>query len=234
MEMSYDNGDEPKGLRRFIKPVVTGLIALGVIALIWHYASDTAGVKRAEAPQVTTVIPLPPPPPPPPPKVKPPPEKVPDEVKTPVDRPTPVPKPSEAPKPTDNQPKQMTMNAPAQAGTDSFNIGAGDGTGMAGSGGGGRFGNANYNRYIAYTLQEAIERDKQVQDAGGAHFTGTLNLWMEPSGHITKVTVSQSTGDPRIDAAVISAVMALGKLDESPPADTTYPATVHIQGRQPG
>ncbi|MBN3791673.1 energy transducer TonB [Burkholderia sp. Ac-20353] len=231
MEMTYNGGPPDKGPARYVKPAVIALVIAGIAALIWHLASDTTGVKRASAPQVTTVIPLPPPPPPP--KQKPPPEKVKEEVKTPVDKPTVAPKPSEAPKPSDNQPKQMTMNAPAQAGTDSFNIGAGDGSGMVGSGGGGRFGNASYAQYMVYVLQRAIEQDKGVQDAGGARFAGSLNLWMDPSGHITKVTIAQSTGDAKIDAAVIAAVEALGRVDEAPPPATAYPVLVRLQGRKP-
>ncbi|AOI90402.1 energy transducer TonB [Burkholderia pseudomultivorans] len=231
MEMTYNGGSPDKGPGRYVKPVVIALVVAAIAALIWHFASDTAGVKRASAPQVTTVIPLPPPPPPP--KQKPPPEKVKEEVKTPVDKPTVAPKPSEAPKPSDNQPKQMTMNAPAQAGTDSFNIGAGDGSGMVGSGGGGRFGNASYAQYMVYVLQRAIEQDKGVQDAGGARFAGSLNLWMDPSGRITKVTIAQSTGDAKIDAAVVAAVESLGRVDEAPPPATAYPVLVRLQGRKP-
>ncbi|KVU04369.1 energy transducer TonB [Burkholderia ubonensis] len=232
MEMTYNGGGPSKGPGRFVKPAVIVLALAGLAALVWHFASDTAGVKRASAPQVTTVIPLPPPPPPP--KQKPPPEKVKEEVKTPVDKPSVAPKPSEAPKPSDNQPKQMTMNAPAQAGTDSFNIGAGDGSGMVGSGGGGRFGNGSYAQYMVYVLQRAIEQDKAVQEAGGARFAGSLNLWLEPSGRIAKVTIAQSTGDARIDAAVVAAVEALGKVDEAPPSATAYPVLVRLQGRKPG
>ncbi|CAI8695700.1 energy transducer TonB [Burkholderia pyrrocinia] len=231
MEMTYNGGPPQKGPGRFVKPVAIALVLAGLAALIWHFAGDTAGVKRVSAPQVTTVIPLPPPPPPP--KQKPPPEKVKEEVKTPVERPTIAPKPSEAPKPSDNQPKQMTMNAPAQAGTDSFNIGAGDGSGMIGSGGGGKFGNASYPQYMVYVLQRAIEQDKGVQEAGGARFAGSLNLWMDASGRITKVTVAQSTGDAKIDAAVIAAVEALGRVDEVPPPATAYPVLVRLQGRKP-
>jgi TonB family protein len=232
METTYTGGSPGKGPGRFIKPVVIAVVLAGLAALIWHFASDTAGVKRATAPQVTTVIPLPPPPPPP--QQKPPPEKIKEEVKTPLDRPTPTPKPAEAPKPSDNEPKQMTMNAPAQAGTDSFNIGAGDGSGMVGSGGGGRFGNASYSQYMVYVLQRAIEQDKGVQDAGGARFAGNLNLWMDAAGRITKVTVAQSTGDPKIDAAVVAAVESLGKVDEPPPPGTPYPVLVKLLGHKPG
>jgi protein TonB len=238
MEMTYDNGhgDDPVGgARRWMKPAIAVLVLLGVAALVWHFASDTAGVKRTEAPRVTTVIPLPPPPPPPPPKQTPPPEKTQEVMKTPVDKPTVAPKPAESPRPSDNQPKQMTMNAPAQAGTDSFNIGSGDGTGMAGSGSGtGSFGNASYAQYLGYTLQRAIEQDKRVQEAGGARFAGSLNLWMDPSGRIAKVTIAQSTGDTRIDDAVIAAVQNLGRVDEAPPPQTVYPKLVRLQGRKQG
>nr|WP_249178017.1 energy transducer TonB [Burkholderia vietnamiensis] len=228
--MTYNGGPPHKGPGRYVKPVAIALALAALAALIWHFAGDTAGVKRASAPQVTTVIPLPPPPPPPP--KKPPPEKVKDEVKTPVERPTIAPKPSEAPKPSDDQPKQMTMNAPAQAGTDSFNIGAGDGSGMVGSGGG-KFGNASYAQYMVYVLQRAIEQDKGVQEAGGARFAGSLNLWMDASGRITKVTIEQSTGDAKIDAAVLAAVESLGRVDEAPPPATAYPVLVRLQGRKP-
>ncbi|WP_412528365.1 TonB family protein [Burkholderia lata] len=231
MEMTYKGGPPDKGPGRYVKPVAIALVLAGVAALIWRFAGDTAGVKRVSAPQVTTVIPLPPPPPPP--KQKPPPEKVKEEVKTPVDRPTIAPKPSEAPKPSDNQPKQMTMNADAQAGTDNFGIGAGDGSGMLGSGGGGKFGNASYAQYMVYVLQRAIEQDKGVQEAGGARFAGSLNLWMDTSGRITKVTIAQSTGDAKIDAAVVAAVEALGQVDEVPPPATSYPVLVKLQGRKP-
>ncbi|MXN76969.1 energy transducer TonB [Burkholderia sp. 4701] len=231
MEMTYNGGPPQKGPGRFVKPVAIALVLAGLAALVWHFASDTAGVKRAAAPQVTTVIPLPPPPPPP--KQKPPPEKLKEEAKTPVDKPTGAPKPSEAPKPSDNQPKQMTMNAPAQAGTDGFNIGAGDGSGMVGSGGGGRFGNASYAQYMVYVLQRAIEQDKGVQEVGGARFAGSLHLWLEPSGRIAKVTVAQSTGDAKLDAAVVAAVEALGRVDEAPPPATAYPVLVRLQGRKP-
>ncbi|RQQ10570.1 TonB family protein [Burkholderia stagnalis] len=231
MEMTYNGGPPQKGPGRFVKPVAIALVLAGLAGLVWRFASDTAGVKRAAAPQVTTVIPLPPPPPPP--KQKPPPEKVKEEVKTPVDKPTVAPKPSETPKPSDNQPKQMTMNADAQAGSDNFGIGAGDGSGMVGSGGGGRFGNASYAQYMVYVLQRAIEQDKGVQEAGGARFTGSLHLWLEPSGRIAKVTVAQSTGDAKLDAAVVAAVEALGKVDEAPPPATTYPVLVRLQGRKP-
>lgn len=63
MEMTYNGGPPHKGPGRYVKPVAIALALAALAALIWHFAGDTAGVKRASAPQVTTVIPLPPPPP---------------------------------------------------------------------------------------------------------------------------------------------------------------------------
>ncbi|MDN7902972.1 cell envelope integrity protein TolA [Burkholderia diffusa] len=230
MEMTYNGGPPQKGPGRFVKPVAIALVLAGLAALIWHFAGDTAGVKRVSAPQVTTVIPLPPPPPPP--KQKPPPEKVKEEVKTPVDRPTIAPKPSEAPKPSDNQPKQMTMNAPAQAGTDGFSIGAGDGSGMVGSGGGGgTFGSDGYSQYLSNVFQRVVQQDKRVQEAGGNRYTVRLNLWLDPAGHITKVEITQSTGDPRLDAAIVASIESIGKIDEPPPHGVRYPKWVTLTGR---
>ena len=233
MEMTYDNGPgDDGGWRRLIKPVIALLVLLGIAALLWHFAHDTAGVRREAVSNVITIIPLPPAPPPP--KQKPPPEKVREVIRTPVDKPTYSPRPSEVPRPHDNQPRQMTMDAPAQSGTDGFNIGAGDGGGMLGSGGSGQFGNASYAQYMVYTLQHAIENDKRVQDAGGLRFSGNINLWMEPNGRITKVTLVKSTGDGKLDAAVIGAVETLGKVDEPPPPAATFPVLVKLQGHQVG
>lgn len=72
-----------------------------------------------------------------------------------------------------------------------------------------------------------------MQEAGGARFAGSLNLWMDASGRITKVTIAQSTGDAKIDAAVLAAVESLGRVDEAPPPATAYPVLVRLQGRKP-
>lgn len=240
MDMTYDNGpgDDPEGgWRRWIKPVVLVVVLVGIGALIWHFANDKAAVKRATAPEVTTVIPLPPPPPPPPPKPKQI-EKPEEQAKAPVERPTDAPKPAAPPKPADSQPQQMTMNAPAQAGNDGFNISAGNGGGMGAPGSGdgtGGFATATYGQYIGYVLQQAVEKDKRVQASGGtSRFDVKLNLWMEPSGAITKVSIVQSTGDTQLDDAIASAIETIGHIDSPPPAATTYPVLVRLQGRKAG
>ncbi|WDD91362.1 TonB family protein [Burkholderia sp. FERM BP-3421] len=220
MDMTYNGGEPPKGARRFVKPAAIALAALGFAVLVWQLAGDKAGVKRAEAPKVTTVIPLPPPPrrrrrrnarP-----------KPREEPKTSVPQPSPAPKPSEAPKPADNLPKQMTMNAPAQAGTDGFGIAAGDGGGMAGGGGGtGSFGNATYAKYLGYQVEQLLSRDKRVQDSGGSRFNGAVRLTLDASGRIVRATIERSSGTAQLDDAIADALRGLGKFDEAPPPGGT-------------
>src|SRR3978361_1463491 len=111
--MNDDNKEKLSRISRIAIPVV---VVAGIAGSIWYMMHDTAGMKREAPPLPTILASLPPPPPPPPPKEKPPePEKKVEEVH----------KPEAQPK-TDT-PKQMTINGPAQAGNDAFNMGAGDG-----------------------------------------------------------------------------------------------------------
>jgi hypothetical protein len=107
-------------------PYVIGLVLLG--ALAWFVYGQIAAVRgvrvNEDSKSVVDVVPLPPPPPPPPP----PPES---KEKPPEPTEQPQPSPAEAPKTPQQQPQAapVTIAAPAQAGTDSFGIAAGNGAG---------------------------------------------------------------------------------------------------------
>lgn len=232
MEMTYNGGPPDKGPGRYVKPVAIALVLAGVAALIWHFAGDTAGVKRVSAPQVTTVIPLPPPPA----------AAAETEAAAREDQG----RGQDAGRAADDRAEAVrgaeAVGQPAEADDDECRCAGrhrqlrhrrGRRLGDAGQRRGGKFGNASYAQYMVYVLQRAIEQDKGVQEAGGARFAGSLNLWMDTSGRITKVTIAQSTGDAKIDAAVVAAVEALGRVDEVPPPATSYPVLVKLQGRKP-
>lgn len=125
--------------RRLLTWAVLAVAGAGLAWLLWQWANDMAGVRR-EAPKVPAIIPLPPPPPPPPPE---PPREPEPPVEEKIVEPQPVPeaeevKPAEeAPDPAQDLAEPMQMDGDAQAGGDSFNVGAGKGGGMAGGGGGG-------------------------------------------------------------------------------------------------
>ncbi|KJV33770.1 TonB C-terminal domain-containing protein [Luteibacter yeojuensis] len=214
--------------RRWLGPLVGAAVLLAVVALVWHFASSTVGVRR-EAPRVATITPLPPPPPPP--KEKPPEPKKVEEVKPVEEKPQDQPqKPVDAPKPSPDVAKQVTMNTDAQAGSDSFNIGAGAGGGMVGSGGGNGTGTGSYDQYLGYAIQQAIQRDDKVNRLA---FEVQANVWLDPDGRLVRAELAQSSGNKQTDDALVEALRAMPRIDVAPPSSTHFPLRVSIRGKRP-
>jgi len=128
-----DDFDQKTPWQRWRGRLIALVVVVLVVLAVWQFAGHQVGVRRS-APRIATITPLPPPPPPP--KEKPPEPKKVEETKQEIAKPNEPVKPVEAPKQAPDSPKQITIDGPAQAGNDSFNIGAGDGGGMVGSGGG--------------------------------------------------------------------------------------------------
>lgn len=240
MSSNFPDPAERKGKRRAVRiakgvGIVAVLAALGYFA--WQWANDMAGVKR-QAPQVPAIIPLPPPPPPPPEPEQPPPEPEtkPEEVVEPEPQPEPEPM-EEAPKPEDNAPPSpsddladpMQMDADSQAGSDAFNIGAGQGRGMSDSGGG-RAGNATYSQYMAYALQKILREDDRTRNL---IFRMNVDIWLNQAGQILRVELTRSSGDAEIDEKVIATLRAVPSVGERPPASVSMPIRASLSGRRP-
>ena len=206
------------------------LIALVVVVLavlaVWQFAGHQVGVRRS-APRIATITPLPPPPPPP--KEKPPEPKKLEETKQEIAKPNEPVKPVEAPKQAPDSPKQITIDGPAQAGNDSFNIGAGEGGGMVGSGGGTGLGGGSYEQYLGYELQQAIQRDDRTRRLV---FDVQANLWISPDGTISRIVLQGSSGSPTTDQALIDALQGL-HIDTAPPPKLSMPIRASMRGRRP-
>jgi periplasmic protein TonB len=200
--------------RAVITPTVILLVLVGVVVYFLH---DTAGMRREAPPLPTLIATLPPPPPPPP---KPPePEKKIEEVQKPVDQ----------PKQPDDAPKPMTINGPAQAGTDAFNIAAGSGGGNIGSGGG--FGEANYSNYMSSTIQEAIQNDDRTNTFIG---TAEIDVWINEAGRVTRAVLARSSGDSKTDASLVEVLLGMAALKEAPPSTLQFPQRIRIGGKRRG
>jgi TonB family protein len=212
---------------RIAIPVVI-LVALGIG--VWRLATDTDGVNRPAAPPpMIALAPPPPPPPPPPPK-----EQPPEPEKETTPSPSPDPKP-EAPQKSE-APKQLTINGPAQAGSDAFGVAAGKGGGVAVGGdpngsdslGGGGFAEASYERYLRSTLQSAVQADDRINKL---FFNAQVRIWVRADGAIGSVVISKSSGDERADRALVAALQGLPRLDPPPP-QLRFPARVALRGRR--
>ena len=219
-----DWDDETRGRALSWRRIAVFAVILAVIgATIWWFASQTGGQRR-EMPATPVVMLTPPPPPPPPPQQKPP------EPPKPVE--TPVPTPNTPAKP-DVAPKQMTINGPPQAGTDSFGVQAGTGGGLSvggdANGSSDPFGEGNYRRYLASMLQQAVQSDDKLSRMS---FSTQVQIWVDASGKISKVTVVRSSGDTDVDNALIARLEAIHDLNQSPPPGLKFPALVALSGRR--
>ncbi|HLY06412.1 MAG TPA: energy transducer TonB [Rhizomicrobium sp.] len=193
------------------------LLVIGGVVL--YFLHDTAGIKREAPPLPTLIASVPPPPPPPPPKQQPEPEKKVIEQQKPV----------EQPKQADNAPKPVTINGPAQAGSDAFGIQAGSGGGDVGSGSG--IGDASYTRYLGTALQQSIQNDDQVNHLV---FTADMEVWVDANGRVTRASVLKTSGDQNIDHDLVAALESMPALDEPPPPTLEFPQRVRIEGRRRG
>jgi len=200
--------------RGVVTPAVILLILVGVVLYFLH---DTAGLRR-EAPSLPTLIATLPPPPPPPQKL-PEPEKKLEEVQKPIDQ----------PKQPDDAPKPLTINGPAQAGNDAFNIAAGTGGGNIVTGGG--FGEANYSSYVSSTIQEAVENDDRTNTFIGS---SEIDVWIDGSGRITRAVLARSGGDSKTDAALVEVLLSMPVLKEAPPSTLQFPQRIRIAGKRRG
>jgi len=201
---------------RIVRIAVPVVIVIGVAAAIFYAMHDTAGMRREAPPIATMVAVLPPPPPPPPPQKEKPPESNKVEPVEKVDQPK-----------TDGQPKQITINGPAQAGTDAFGLAAGSGGGSVGSGG---LEDGSYSRYLGSTIQQAVQQDDTLNRLV---FSADIAIWVDETGHIAKVKVIRSSGDTTTDEALVAALQTASAL-EQPPASFQFPQRISVSGRRPG
>ncbi|MBV9063004.1 MAG: hypothetical protein JOY77_08770 [Alphaproteobacteria bacterium] len=202
---------EDRPLARFLVAVPVLVFAL-VAGSIWYLLHGPSAMRREAPPLPTLQAVLPPPPPPPPkPKEKPPePEKKVEEVQ----KQTPTPKQLNAPKP-------LTINGPAQAGTDQFGLGAGDGGGDVAGGSG--FGAENYGRYLTSVVQSAIEQNEWLNHLA---FNAQVLAWVDDNKRL-HLKLLTATGDQRVDAALVNLPSAMPALDEEPPGPGEFKLAIH-------
>jgi hypothetical protein len=200
--------DETGGTITRIARVAVPVAVLATVAGgIWYLLHGT-GSERREAPPLPTLQAFLPPPPPPPKEKPPEPEKKVVEEKK-IE--TPDPKQNDAPKP-------LTINGPAQAGGDAFNLGAGDGTGDVAN----SLGNESYSRYLTSLMQDAIQQDDQLNHLA---FNAQVAARVDERRRL-HARILQSSGDSRIDENIVEALQDVS-VDEDPPGSMEFRIAIH-------
>ena len=220
---------------RVKRRVIGGLIAIVLIGgaasfFFVDYKPAPRKPKAAEIVNITLPPPPPPPPlPPPPPQPEPPPEPEKQEMieQEPVVEAEPEP---DAPSP--EEPPADLGTGITGDGPNGFGLKAGNGNGGGNGriGGNGRRGGGRFDRQavgIQNTLLAALKRNDKTRKS---EFSGTVSVWADTSGRITRVKLDGSAGSPVVDQAIRDEFTGLQLPDV-----TGMPMPIHLRlsGRKP-
>ncbi|MEJ0004910.1 MAG: TonB C-terminal domain-containing protein [Steroidobacteraceae bacterium] len=211
-----------RNLRNAVARIGGGLFGLVlVMCFIWFVRmmmnSKVSGPERKT--QIVTLIQPPPPPPdqPPPP---PPPEKQPEELPKDV----PEPKPEEqqqAPAPN------LGIDAEGTAGGDSFGLAARSG-GSDLIGGSGTAPFAWYTNRISDAIKDRLAAAPCTKTAKGSL---TVHVLMEADGRVKQIKLATTTGDPKIDSCIDSALGAITRIGDPVPPGMPEQINLRIVSR---
>ncbi|KAB2638320.1 MAG: TonB C-terminal domain-containing protein, partial [Verrucomicrobia bacterium] len=111
-------------------------------------------------------------------------------------------------------------------------------SGGSGSGGGGFGGSGGHGSKFGYyagqvkgRVLDALRANKKTRSAV---MDVQVRVWVDDSGHVTKVSLSKSTGNPDLDAALKSEVFNEISMSEPPPAGMPMPIVMHFSAKRPG
>lgn len=232
----------PPAERREPKPLLRYGIALIVVALLFggigyfFLGHDDLPPPRQVRELIVNIVPPPPPPPPPPPQQQPE-EKMVEQPKM-AEPEFKEDKPPEKPKDepikdakNDEPPGPLSLDAKATGPGDLFNLGGKPGGSPFGGGGGG--GGSRWGWY-ASIVQAQIEAALRANpETRNAVMQVQIRLWADSSGHISKVQLVSSTGNPELDSAIRNDVLAGLMLREPPPKDMPMPMVTRVTAQRP-
>jgi protein TonB len=137
------------------------------------------------------------------------------------------PQPDQSPDPT---PEQLGLDADASAGSDSFGLAArSGGSDIVGGTGTAIFG--RYTSRLASAINDCLSSDEQLRKQGG--YSGSVHVWLDADGRITRMTMWQSTGKPEVDALIPQSkgCRSLRIADGPPPIEMPQPVNLKIVSR---
>ncbi|WP_382160853.1 energy transducer TonB [Hydrogenophaga sp. ANAO-22] len=213
---------------RLFRVVAVGLLLALLIALgVWLYKLFSEPTEPTKKRAVQQIELLKPPPPPPPPKTPPPPPPPPQEQQK-ID----VPKPDAAPEQAAPAPPAgPTSSLPDNGTGGAFGLPPGDGSlrigPVGGSGGGNRF--AWYGALVKERITDAVLKDKKLREA--TDYQRVVNVWVDPSGLITRVELVGASPAPELDEALRLALRSLAPVREGAPGDMPQPIRLRISAR---
>jgi TonB family protein len=114
-------------------------------------------------------------------------------------------------------------------GPNAFDLASSGGGLGFGDGGGGGSAMGYYESQMQNQIQQALEKNPVTR-----RFAGTLHLHLsvDASGAVTSVSLDQSSGDPKVDAAITQSVLS-GMQFPAPPNGTPDTFPMNLTAEQP-
>jgi TonB family protein len=104
------------------------------------------------------------------------------------------------------------------------------GGGFGGKGGGK---GSKYGFYAGQVKSRVLDVLRTHKKTRSAVMDVQVRIWADSTGHITKVSLSKSTGDPALDAALKNEVFSDITLKEPPPEGMPMPIVMHFNAKRP-
>lgn len=224
---------ERYALLRYGAVVVVAALFLSGIIYFFLGHDDMPPPRQVRDLTIVNVT-LPPPPPPPP---QPQPEQKmieqPKMAEPEFKEEKPVDKPKDEPAKdakNDEPPGPLSLDAKPTGPGDLFNLGGKPGGNPYGGGGGGgsRFG--WYATIITSQIEAAIRANPKTRNMATQI---QVRLWVDSSGHISRVVLTPSSGNAEVDAALRNEVIGSLTLREPPPKDMPMPVVTRVTARRP-
>ena len=215
---------------------VVAVVALFLGGIVYFFLGHDDLPPPRQVRDLTIVnVTLPPPPPPPPPQQQP--------EQTMIEQPKlaepafkeekPVDKPKDEPAKdakNDEPPGPLSLDAKPTGPGDLFNLGGKPGGNPYGGGGGGGSRWGWYTTIITSQVEAAIRANPKTRNMATQI---QVRLWVDGSGHVTRVVLTPSSGNPEIDAALRNEVIGSLTLREPPPKDMPMPVVTRVTARRP-
>jgi TonB family protein len=105
-----------------------------------------------------------------------------------------------------------------------------------GGGGGGGFGGGRGTKFGYYSGQvkgrliDALRSHKKTRTAV---MDVQVKIWVDDTGHVSKVALGKSTGDPALDSAIKNEALSEITMSEPPPQGMPMPIVMHFSAKRP-
>lgn len=219
--------DEPAktGFQKYRLPIVIGVLVLGGGGFAAKMLSNTGGGHAAPPPpppmQVKLVLPPTPPPPPPPP----PPQDTPKEEEKMIEEE----KQEEAP-PEPAPSMETALKGPGNG--SGMVLKQGNGNGLFGGRGGAPNPRQQWSAYankVKSRIEDALRSNPKTRSKA---FSGKFQVWTDSSGRVTRIELSDFTGDPAAEAAIREQIPNTIQVEGRPDGMPAY-IYMRVSGRRP-